>query len=160
MVIGLKQAYPCSTLPCFPQPLQKTRMVHSMKYWCGKSPQITNSSNIWSRCRILEQNGRGEPSLSSQGCQLERSAGTEKKDVQRENAEYPAMCVPTKQLKEKLRENTSTNHQAAVTSILLLARVQTPIHRIHLSSSAFDCPFSDYISHRGKLAHKKKLFKV
>lgn len=48
------------------------------------------------------------------------------------------MCVQTTQLKGKLRENRSANHQAAVTSNLLLAEVQILIHRIHLKISAFD----------------------
>lgn len=64
------------------------------------------------------------------------------------------MCVQTTQLKGKLRENRSANHQAAVTSNLLLAEVQILIHRIHLKISAFDCSFSDYIPHRQKLVHK------
>lgn len=73
-----------------------------VKYWCEKAPQITNSKI--SEAHIEFQNRIGE---KSQGCQLERSRGREKKkDVQQENTEYAAMCVPTKQLKEKLGART------------------------------------------------------
>lgn len=48
--------------------------------------------------------------------------------MQQENTSYRAICVPTKQLEEKLRENT----RAAVTSNLLLAQIS--IHIIHFKS--------------------------
>lgn len=72
------------------------------------------------------------------------------------------LCVPTKQLKEKEEErksweNIRLNHQAALTSNLLLPQL---LHRVHLQSSAFVCPSSNFISHQNKLGHKKKLFKV
>lgn len=65
------------------------------------------------------------------------------------------LCVfQPKQLKEKLRENTSC------CNLQLWLRFIS-IHRIHLKCSAFDCPFSDYISHRVKVStQKRELFKV
>lgn len=66
-------------------------------------------------------------------------------DVQQH--EHPAMCAPTKHLKEKRRE-----YQSAVTFNPLLAEDPVPIQSIHLQTSAFHCPFSHCI--RDKLVHR------
>ena len=48
------------------------------------------------------------------------------KDVRRENTDSPAMCVPTKQLKERNCERTQgVEQRAAVTSNLLLAQIRS-----------------------------------
>lgn len=47
-------------------------------------------------------------------------------DVRQENTDSPAMCVPTKQLKERNCERTQgVEERAAVTSNLLLAQIRS-----------------------------------
>lgn len=74
--------------------------------------------------------------------------------MQQENTEYPAMRDSTKQLKEKLRKDTRAEHQTAVISDLAQINFHSQ-DKIQLKCSAFDCAFSDYISHGDKLVHKK-----
>lgn len=146
----------CRTLPYFHQPSPYTQSMLPMKYWCEKSPQITNSSHIWSTYRILQENWR-KKSQDSQAKAINWRGikGEKRKMCNKKNSEYPAMCV-SKQIAWAL----SWEKNVVVTSNPLLARVQLPIHRIHLNTFIFDYAFCDYISHGDKFSTQRSLFKV
>lgn len=58
----------CAAQPCLHQPSQKTRLMLGMKYWCEKSPRITDSSKYLKCTEDSRPEGRAALKL---GCQRE-----------------------------------------------------------------------------------------
>lgn len=58
----------CAARPCPHQPSQKTRLMLGMKYWCEKSPRITDSSKYLKCTEDSRPEGRAALKL---GCQRE-----------------------------------------------------------------------------------------